>query len=143
MNGLKQKAKTSRQIELCMRTEEQTFLKGNEEWVRLEHAQHEIKELKNKNKEYAKLVAKQAEKYALEIAKLKDLLKNYNDQALAYEKSVEEKLGQIREHTKKLGEILDGQAVWLEMPMTRKVINWREELVGLLEATKVGKRIQN
>ena len=32
-----------------------------------------------------------------EIAKLKGLLKNYNDQALAYEKSVEEKLGQIRE----------------------------------------------
>ena len=44
----------------------------------------------------------------------------------------EKRLEQIREHTKKLGEILDGQAVWLEMPMTRKVINWREELVGLL-----------
>ena len=32
-----------------------------------------------------------------EIAKLKELLKNYNEQALAYEKSVDERLGQIRE----------------------------------------------
>jgi len=41
------------------------------------------------------------ERLIAEIAKLKELLKNYNDQALAYEKSVEERLGHIQEWLKK------------------------------------------
>ena len=69
---------------------------------RLIHAEEEISYYKKMANKYTK------ETYLLkeEIAKLKNLLKNYNDQALAYEKSVEEKLGQIREHTKELIQIL-------------------------------------
>ena len=93
-----------------------------------------------------------------EIDELKDLLKNYNDQALAYEKSVEERLGQIRKHTKNFPDfekcrIEDCPKEHCMACSNREYIGfcyfmeslakWLEELVGLLEATKVGKRIQN
>jgi len=49
------------------------------------------------NPSFPNIIPKRLMRAEEEIAKLKDLLKSYNDQALAYEKSVEETLGQIRE----------------------------------------------
>ena len=106
-----------------------------EQWVRLMDAEEEIKRVDDKLQgKLAKAILKY-QGYKKKIAKLKEKADYYNKMygKLASERdSLKDRLGQIREHTKKLGEILDGQAVWLEMPMTRKVINWREELVGLL-----------
>ena len=67
------------------------------------------------------------ERLIAEIAKLKELLKNYNDQALAYEKSVEDRFGQIREHTKNFPTLEEGKIteVW-------KLKSWKDRLVGLL-----------
>ena len=62
-----------------------------------------------------------------EITKLKDLLENYNDQALAYEKSAEDRFGQIQEHIKNFPTLEEGKItdVW-------KLKSWKDRLVGLL-----------
>ena len=99
MSGVKQKAKTSVEMRICNKCglidilDTNNWRKYPKEWriavsshskrcdgefewridPRLADAQEEIKELKNKNREYAKLVAGQAEKNALEIAKLKSI----------------------------------------------------------------------
>ena len=68
-----------------------------------------------------------------EITKLKDLLENYNDQALAYEKSVEERLGQILEliHIGKLAPTCNKHPS-IEFCKQCKECEVGEELVGLL-----------
>lgn len=96
MNSLKQKAKTAKQIEkemLATWKKDRCSKKASEEWVRLEDAQS----FEEKCLEYAKLVAGQAQKYAedkkdaqQEIDRLKDLLLEYNKEAVEYEQKVQE-----------------------------------------------------
>ena len=177
MSGVKQKAKTSVEMRICNKCglidilDTNNWRKYPKEWriavsshskrcdgefewridPRLADAQEEIKELKNKNREYAKLVARQAEKYALEIAKLK----RQNEQLDSFVKAgwktnedrikLEKRLRQIREHTKNFPELILGEpAIFREKTAYEKgygkgfyearneVVKWKEKLVGLL-----------
>ena len=84
--------------------------------------------------------------------------KAWNNEQRKINKKLEERLGQIREHTKNFPDfekcqIEDCPKEHCMNCSNREYIGfcyfmeslakWLEELVGLLEATKVGKRIQN
>jgi hypothetical protein len=97
--------------------------------------QEALEELEEKNREYAKLVAKQAEEYALkqeeqkqEIDKLKSILVTYGRITLDFDKEQKEQKRKLQQIVKDFPKVPLGLAYVSQLPWYKKVGEWLTKL---------------